>query len=372
MFRYRYWIASLLFAGLVGAKFDSLTGFTSLIRFGETWQNRRHTSLQRLPISTVSKSNGYDGQFYAQIALDPLLKGSELPRIIDAPSYRAHRILAPLVAWIAGCGNPWWVIQVYALINIVCWAGLGWVLCRLINGRDWIDFARWVGCMFSVGILDSVRQSLVDLPALLLLVAAIWQLQRSRPNSSTLCLALGGLAKETTLLGAIALSADSVFLAKNRLWTACRIALVFVPTCLWWLYVDSRLGTEPSGSGLGNLTRPFAGLVRHTILCVTELGHANLDGRYLFGLLAVVGIIIQSISIWRASNLSSPWWRIGVAYSILIPFLSLWVWSGYWAACRAVLPLTISFNLLLPANRSFWPLWIAGNLTILHGLWRFL
>ena len=72
----------------------------------------------------------------------------------------------------------------------------------------------------------------------------------------------------------------------------------------------------------------------------------------------------------RAIN--HPWWRIGAAYSILLLFLSYWVWSGYWAACRAVLPMTIAFNLLLPPNRFFWPLWILGNLTLLHGVWRFL
>ena len=63
---------------------------------------------------------------------------------------------------------------------------------------------------------------------------------------------------------------------------------------------------------------------------------------------------------------------VGAAYSVLLLFLSHWVWSGYWAACRAVLPMTVAFNLLLPANSRFWPLWILGNLTLLHGVWRFL
>ena len=49
-----------------------------------------------------------------------------------------------------------------------------------------------------------------------------------------------------------------------------------------------------------------------------------------------------------------------------------WVWSGYWAACRAVLPMTLAFNLLLPAGRGFWIWWIAGNLALFHGVWRFL
>lgn len=34
--------------------------------------------------------------------------------------------------------------------------------------------------------------------------------------------------------------------------------------------------------------------------------------------------------------------------------------------------MTVAFNLLLPAQRHFWPLWVLGNLPLLHGVWRFL
>jgi len=54
--------------------------------------------LQGLPIATVAGSNGYDGQFYIQIALDPLLRGAKLQQVLDAPAYRARRILAPAIA----------------------------------------------------------------------------------------------------------------------------------------------------------------------------------------------------------------------------------------------------------------------------------
>jgi len=76
--------------------------------------------------------------------------------------------------------------------------------------------------------------------------------------------------------------------------------------------------------------------------------------------------------LWRSPLPTAPWWRIGAVYSILFLFLSSWVWSGYWAACRAVLPMTVAFNLLLPPGRWFWSWWILGNITLLHGVWRFL
>src|ERR1700712_446482 len=173
MIRCAYCLAVLAFIVLVGAKFDRQTGFTALIRFGETWENKRLSSLQGLPIATAAKSNGYDGQFYAQIALDPLLRNPELVRVIDAPAYRARRILTPAIAALAGGGNPWWTLQAFALLNVASWIALAWVLRTWITGNDWESFARWTGCMFGMGVLDSVRQSLVDLPALLLLALAI-------------------------------------------------------------------------------------------------------------------------------------------------------------------------------------------------------
>jgi hypothetical protein len=369
MSRHAYWISCLVFAALVLAKFSPQTGFTGLIRFGETWQDRRASALQNLPVATVPGSNGYDGQFYAQVALDPLLRGAELTRVLDAPAYRARRILVPAAAAVLGLGQPWWILQAYALLNVASWFALAWLLHRTIGGNDWIAFARWAGCLFSMGVLDSVRQSLVDLPALLLLVLAVQAYASSRPGRSALWLALAGLAKETSLLGAVALPAG-----QSTPWrrTLAGVLLAAAPLLLWSAYVQNRLGGPAGGGGLGNFTWPLLGLWTQVKYSLRELSFGNFDGRYGFSLLAIVGLFTQLAALWRLPQVGSPWWRIGFAYSFLLFFLSFWVWSGYWAACRAVLPMTIAFNLLLPANRGFWPWWIAGNIALLHAVWRFI
>ena len=38
------------------------------------------------------------------------------------------------------------------------------------------------------------------------------------------------------------------------------------------------------------------------------------------------------------------------------------------AVPRVVLPMTVAFNMVLPQTRWFWPVWVLGNLSILHAL----
>jgi hypothetical protein len=367
-----HWIAALLLTGLVLGQFTPETGFTGLIRFGDTWQERRLSVLETIPVATIRDSGGYDGQFYAQIALDPLLRSSELPNALDAPAYRARRILTPAAAALLGLGQPGWTLQVYALVNVLCWFLLGWLLLRQIGGTGAIAFARWAGCMFSMGVLDSVRQSLVDLPALLLLVLGINSHIQARTGRTSLWLAGAALAKETSLLGALALQCDrpaGPFPWKRAILTLLAASL---PLALWSVYVQQRFAATPGTEGLGNFTWPLVGLLAQAKYSLREVSLGNFDSRYSFSLIAILGLFTQACVLWRNPQASSPWWRIGVAYSLLLLFLGSWVWSGYWAVCRAVLPMTLAFNLLLPANRAFWPLWILGNLTVIHAVWRFL
>lgn len=363
-----FWLTLLIFAALVAAKFDRTTGFTSLLHFGEPWATRRVPAAQALPVAVTSSSTGYDGQFYAQLALSPALQEPTLASALDAPAYRAKRILAPAVAHAAGLGRPWLVLNAFALLNVACWFAFVWLLWREIADASATGAARWLACVLSLGVLDSVRQSLVDLPALLLLLIAVRQHRTARLAGSALALALGNLTKETNLLASLALL-DWPRSDRRRLLALAACAL---PIAAWSAYVTQRFPGGSAATGLGNFTWPLVGALGQLATSAREVLAGNFDSRHTFAILAVLGLALQTAVLWRRRDPASPWWRIGAAYSVLLLFLGPWVWSGYWAACRAVLPLTIAFNLLLPAGRVFWPLLILGNLTALHGVWRFL
>ncbi|MBI3884979.1 MAG: DUF2029 domain-containing protein [Opitutae bacterium] len=325
MSRHAYWLATLLFAGLVLAKFDPHSGFASLLRFGERWQAQRLPAIRSFSLPTVANSAGYDGQFYAQLALDPLLRDPALATALDSPAYRARRILAPATAAAVGLGQPWWTLQAYALLNVACWFAFAWLLRRTIADAGWLGFARWAGCVFSMGVLDSVRQSLVDLPAMLLLLLAVRSHLQARPSRTGTWLSLAALTKETSLLGSLAVLFDPSAVRAQPLRRAALFAATALPLGLWSLYVASRFPPLAGSSGLGNFSLPLVGAFDQLTLSVHELARGNLDGRYSFAVLALIGLAVQAAVLWRRPQPDSPWWRIGAVYALLLLFLGAWV-----------------------------------------------
>ena len=83
-----YLISVAVFLMLVGQFYQPEYGFTSLIEFGDRF------SVKNLPphCYVMPKSDGYDGQFYAKLALDPLLlKPAFDAQDVDGLAYReAH------------------------------------------------------------------------------------------------------------------------------------------------------------------------------------------------------------------------------------------------------------------------------------------
>ena len=81
----------------------------------------------------------YDGQFYAQRALDPLLRDPTIDRGMDLAPFRARRILFSWTAYGLGLGRPAWILEAYALQNVVCWLIIALLLVR------WVPVTSWRG-----------------------------------------------------------------------------------------------------------------------------------------------------------------------------------------------------------------------------------
>ncbi len=369
--RAAYAAGVLLFGWAIAQFYAPGTGFTSLIMIGDAIEAREVTQLRHVPHFVYEDSAGYDGAYYVQLALNPTLQNPELATAIDNLPYRARRILSCWVAWLAGLGRPGWIVQAHALLNVATWLGLAWVLLRWFPATSWENFFRWSGVMFSHGLIMSVRDSLVDGPALLLVALALAAWEDGRQRRAAALLALAGLTRETSLLAATGLAPAD---ARDRAGWRRFAHLAFVaalPLLVWVIYLRWKFGA-PSETGLNNFTLPLAGFIEKWRATFTNF-RAPADAAWSWATLAaMIGLTVQAVFFatrWRPRELA---WRVGATFVALMLFLATPVWEGFpGAAGRALLPMTLAFNLLVPRGGRWWAVLLAGNLTIVAAFMEF-
>ena len=341
-------------------------GFTYLINFGDRQEAVRLSKVRGVDYYVARYSDGYDAQYYAQIAMDPSLHNQALKRAVDSLAYRARRILFAATAYVLGGGEPAQILRMYALQNAVSWLGLGVLLLHWFPPKNWDNFLRWVGIMFSFGVCVSVRYALVDGPSLLLIAFGVYLLERNRPWAATAVLALSGLGKETNLLGAAALA--PVGQGCGRAWARAlfRGALVAAPLVLWVAYIAYQVGPI-TALGDRNFGLPFAaymGKWKEIAGYWPSLSAENLWP--LFSVLMMISLTAQFLYFLLRPQWTKAWWRIGASFAVLMVFLGEAVWEGYpGAASRVLLPMQLAFNVLVPKGRWWSVLLVAGNLTLL-------
>ena len=112
---------------------------------------------------------GFDGQLYAEMALDPLLRNPQMKTALDDPAYRADRILLPWLAWLGGTNTPFWVLNVYAALNPLFWLGYAVILYVLFRRHGWAGVAGFAAMLLTCGVVESTFKALTDFPAFVLM-----------------------------------------------------------------------------------------------------------------------------------------------------------------------------------------------------------
>ena len=341
-------------------------GFSYLIAFGANQEVVRLSKVRKMDYYVQRLSDGYDAQYYVQIAMDPSLQNKQLPNAVDNLPYRARRILFSATAWLLGLGNPPWILQAYALQNVLAWFLLAVVLLHWFPPRTWDNLFRWAGVLFSFGICISFYNALIDGPSLLLIAAGIYFAETARPWWAAGVLALSGLAKETNLLGAAALLPPRDGVRGDWGRAILRGLLVVAPLALWLLYLYVHLGPAMT-AGVRNFGLPLVAYGQkwqQVLADLPEVAWPNLGA--ILSLLMLVSLTVQLLFLLLRPQWDRAWWRVGASFALLMIFLGGAVWEGYpGAAARVLLPMQLAFNVLVPAGRWWRVVLIAGNLTLL-------
>jgi hypothetical protein len=299
---------------------------------------------------------GYDGQFYAQIALDPLLRQPQLVTALDIPEYRSRRILMPALAWLIGLGQPFAVITAYALLNLIAWYFLLGLIVRSQRPRTIQSWACVAGIMLTTGALVSLQRSLTDLPAATLMVAAIVMAGVFRPA----LLALSVLTKETYAICAWAPLVD-LRGKPNAVWKGvAQVCVILMPFLVWAVYVHYRFPIHSYGHR--NFSWPFEGWIYGTVYLVTH--------HKFFAVLAILSLLVQLAYLGARLRIDSFYWRVALSFAIASCFLSDDPFTSDVSFTRDLLPTTIGFNVLLMRESAVsFPCWfLAGNIGLSSGL----
>jgi hypothetical protein len=357
--------ASMLVAG-----FSAEAGFLRFLVVGRVFEARALPELReaRPPLGS---EHGYDGQFYAQLALDPTLRRPELRQALDGLAYRSRRIGLPVLAHLLGFGRPAVVLQIYALLNFAFWAALLAAFLRHVGLERPRDFLLAAALLWNTGALVSLQRALTDFPAVALGVVAVWQTSRKLAPAGLLSAAC--LVKETSILQILAVGWPE----RERGGATRHLvtwALMLLPVAVWVVYLWWNLA-EPALPARGQITLPFVGLATKLLAAGNDLREAVRGGNLLFPrtfeLLAPTSLALQAIYLLRYSRLSSRAWRFGAGFAALLPFLGNNIWAEQYAFCRILLPLTAAFNLLVHEHeeRATYARWFfAGNVGM---IWMF-
>jgi hypothetical protein len=349
-------VLSLLPALFVASQFTWQHGFTRLLDVRPSYLPRRALpEFQALHPATFEKK-GYDGQFYAQLAIDPLLRNPQLARALDGPEYRARRILLPAIAWLLGGGQPAAAVTIYTLLNLAAWYILFTLLVRSqrpTTVQAWLCIAA---IMLTTGAFSSLARSLTDLPAATLLVAAAVLGSWSR----TLALALSVLTKETYLVCAWAPIPDLSKRAHEFPRGIIHVAAVVLPWLLWAIYVHLHFAMPAYGTD--NFSWPFEGWL-HCIVSSIQAVKLKLA-------LAALSLLVQLGYLVSRPQFKSFYWRAAISFGIAGALLTDDPFASEVSFTRDLLPMTIGFNVLLtqepPARFLFW--FSAGNIGLFVSL----
>lgn len=348
---------------------DRHTGYSSLILFGDHFAPQRLRQLADVPLYTYARQVGYDGQFYAQIAVAGNPFDRDLLHALDAPAYRERRILLPLLVHAIGLGRPRLIIQAFALTNLFCLALLAALLARWwFPPTDLDNLIRWAGVLFGAGLVVSATRSLTDGPALLLIAIGARQLERGRTWAAAVVLGLAGLVRETSVLCAAAFWPGATAAPAEPIWVARRRALLAMLVCvgpiaLWTAILFGHYGRI---GGLRNVAPPFFALASKARELTDGWWARGFDRVIRDELLVAVALAIQIGFLIVRPQPKQPWWRIGASFALFAAFLGWPVWEGFpSAAARALLPVSLAFNRLVPRTRRGLLLLAVGNLGIL-------
>lgn len=315
----------------------------------------RYCDAARVPpgLSVRPNSDGFDGQFYYRLALDPLAsRQTDYGITLDVPALRHQRILYPLLAKVLSLGSPRLLPWAMIFVNFSALCLLGWL--GGLYARSLQKHALWgIFLPLYPGSLLTLTRDLVELSEVALVVGSLLLVRRGRHAPATLLLALAVLAKETALL--VAVGAALVYAADRLKGRAARVrwhyfAAPLAVFLLWQAALFYNWGEVPVFAGRVNLGAPFKGFAG--FLAYASEYRTPLQRRALPELLYLVAFASAVLYCLRSTLAAAHEIIAWLLYGALALALSRAIWVEDWTFMRAVTEFCVVGAVILVGSGS--------------------
>lgn len=320
-------------------------------------------------LSVLRNSDGYDGQFYYLLALNPFSPHAALAGAhFDSPAYRAQRILYPLLVWLVTLGgHARYVPLALVTVNLAAIVAIA-ALAALAARRMGLHPSAGLMVAFYPGFLLSLARDLGEPVGIAFALGGLLCALNRRWGWAALLLSLAVLGRETTALFALALLLAGL-LAGASPWLRLPRGLRLLPHDEWrgaalaglapllvavgWQGVlIARWGALGLRGGGHNFGSPFGGIMQAPAIWqasgwpqyVVQIN--ALEALYLLGLAALVAFTIWTQR--RVDHLALAWG----GYLLLGISLTILVWVEDWAFMRGLVEFSVAGLLILVSARN--------------------
>jgi hypothetical protein len=245
----------------------------------------------------------------------------------------------------------------------------------LFRPYGWVGVAGFSAMLLTCGILLSMRSSLTDFPAFVLMTLAVM----IGGTGGAGVLALAALTREISVLGLAALveiKPPWLSALKKNFWLGL---IAVVPMLLWFAYIAWRLRMHAALESSWYLGWPLQAMIRKLgeFIIVARQGGIQWAQFYkdyeLHALLTIIATLTQCIYLLTHRAWENRVWRLAAAFVPFFLCISYPSWENHYNVTRHALPVTLGFNLVLamrPSRRWLW--WfLLGNCFVPYGIFEF-
>jgi hypothetical protein len=301
-----------------------------------------------VPPGLTVVENVYDGAAFYRLSIDPVTTEKTAFGIpLDNPPYRQQRIVYPLLVHFLSFGHVEWIPALLVAVNFIAVLVMTFGAIRLARV---FAIADWWGAMPALyaGFLIAFSRDTAEIVAWAFGVWAIVSVSRSAWTSATILFVCAALARESTLILAVGILAESVVDRVTNRPRRIPWYVAVAPLCVYiaWQY---SLAVRWHQSGIGSsLFQPEIPFAQYVQVFREALSRRTVQLRLHFAecvfLAIVAGAVLTS---FRKSSAPLRWRLSWAGYAALASVLGNTVWGEHFGFMRVLSDLYVTSTVVL-------------------------